>query len=569
MAYCKIVPIKAGVHLKNSLEYIQQDKKTNNKILTDSYGCTFKYAESDFELERVKAVINKGNNVAWHITQSFSPEDNITPEQAHEIGKKLMEKMYPDFQYVIATHVDKNHIHNHIIMNSVSFENHHKLHSNFKSLRELRNINDILCSENGLSVIDKNTKSQRIKLAGDIEKAIKSSGDYYDFITNMQRLGWTIKSGKELSFKNDKMERYISPKSISYEYAKDMIIYKISKNKGKSLPDLIIDTADNSEETKAKKRTVYDDKIKYRSKRQRLKAEIDSSIKKAATFEEFIEDMQRKNFKYKTGARPSFINSEFMERYFRLDKLGEEYTEQCLRYRIEHKYEYEKIKDNTVKRVISHKDKYGGLDKWAYGENTNRKLATDNWVQDNVLHGADYGYRLNYFYFIEYYNEYKNELENIQSEIVNLEKIIKECTAGIKTINEYYRLKPIIESYGNKDVNLFSEKDQAKYKSDLGKWSNVVAQMNNFKLKHGTVSIKNISALISEQQQRKNKLLIIEAERIFELQNLKNIKYNYEASYEDGGLSITNITNEEVRHRQEVNYQNSESRNINKSDLIQ
>lgn len=93
MAWTEIKPIKSSTHLENSLEYITKDEKTLNKNLIDSHKCFSnpKQAELAFENTRLRA-INKGNNIAWSIKQSFAPEDNVTPEIALEIGKECMKK---------------------------------------------------------------------------------------------------------------------------------------------------------------------------------------------------------------------------------------------------------------------------------------------------------------------------------------------------------------------------------------------------------------------------------------------------------------------------------------------
>ncbi len=157
MAYIKIVPIKdnSKTHFRKSLEYITRKDKTRDGELIDSYCCIPQYAEVQFEQVRSKEIIKKGNNAAWHLYQSFAPEDNVTPEHALEIGKELMKRFYPNFQYVIATHIDKGHIHNHILINSVDFKTFHKLHSNKKTLAQLQAVSNDISLENSLSVIDK------------------------------------------------------------------------------------------------------------------------------------------------------------------------------------------------------------------------------------------------------------------------------------------------------------------------------------------------------------------------------------------------------------------------------
>lgn len=128
MAVVKTKPIKANI--RGSLDYIGNPDKTDGKLLISSYGCGYETADLQFALELDKQTMRKGDAIARHMIQSFSPEDKLTPEQAHEIGKKWADKVLDGkYQYVISTHIDKQHIHN-IIFNAVSFVNHKKYVSN-------------------------------------------------------------------------------------------------------------------------------------------------------------------------------------------------------------------------------------------------------------------------------------------------------------------------------------------------------------------------------------------------------------------------------------------------------
>ncbi|NLD48624.1 MAG: relaxase/mobilization nuclease domain-containing protein [Clostridiaceae bacterium] len=107
----------------------------------------------------------KDDVLAYHVRQAFSPEDNITPEQAHEIGKKLVELFTKGkHEYVITTHVDKKHTHNHIIFNSTTIDCARKFNNYYNSSSTIRKISDRLCRENNLSVVEpKAQKGQHYK----------------------------------------------------------------------------------------------------------------------------------------------------------------------------------------------------------------------------------------------------------------------------------------------------------------------------------------------------------------------------------------------------------------------
>lgn len=189
MSYDEIKPIKSGTHLSNSLEYITKDIKTANKKYVDSYGCSsdFKLAAAAFESTRLNAVTNKGDNLAWAITQSFSPEDDVYPELALKIGKELMKEFYPNYQYVIATHIDREHIHNHIIMCSVNFVDYHKLTSNKYTLAKLRKVSNEISLKYGLSVITPSEKNDKVRLQNYIDNVINNSETFTDYFLDKQQ----------------------------------------------------------------------------------------------------------------------------------------------------------------------------------------------------------------------------------------------------------------------------------------------------------------------------------------------------------------------------------------------
>ena len=102
------------------ISYILDEKNDSEKVAaTSSINCKVESALLSFTRTQKKFDM-RGNRVAYHVIQSFSPNDNITPEQANEIGKRLCEELYPDFECVISTHIDRGHIHNHIAINSIN-----------------------------------------------------------------------------------------------------------------------------------------------------------------------------------------------------------------------------------------------------------------------------------------------------------------------------------------------------------------------------------------------------------------------------------------------------------------
>ncbi len=111
-------------------------------------------------METVKNIFNKKDGyTAFHFIQSFSPDDKLSYEKAHVIGLQFAE-YFKDFQVLVATHTDKQHLHNHLVINSVSFENGKKFHIGKKDLEEIKKFSNKLCEENGLSTIDLEKKNE-------------------------------------------------------------------------------------------------------------------------------------------------------------------------------------------------------------------------------------------------------------------------------------------------------------------------------------------------------------------------------------------------------------------------
>lgn len=151
MAITKIHAIKST--LGKALAYIENPDKTDGQMLVSGYNCEPQTASIDFEMTAVLAhkarnlKRKRSTNLAYHLIQSFSPEDAVTPEQAHELGKKLaFEYTGGKYEYMVATHIDKGHIHNHIMINAVSFYDYKKLRTvPYRTARQIRDISDRLC----------------------------------------------------------------------------------------------------------------------------------------------------------------------------------------------------------------------------------------------------------------------------------------------------------------------------------------------------------------------------------------------------------------------------------------
>ncbi len=213
MAVTKIHPIKST--LKKALDYIENPDKTDEKLFVSSYGCSYETADIEFQMLLDQAY-QKGNNLAHHLIQAFEPGET-TAEQAHEIGRQLADEVLQGkYPYVITTHIDKGHLHNHIIFCAVDMANQRKYISNRQSYAFIRRTSDRLCKEHGLSVVkpgkdkgktyaewdaQKKGKSWKAKLKIAIDAAIPQAKDFDSFLRLMEAQGYEVKQGKFISFR--------------------------------------------------------------------------------------------------------------------------------------------------------------------------------------------------------------------------------------------------------------------------------------------------------------------------------------------------------------------------------
>ena len=241
MAVTKIKPIKST--LKKALEYIQNPDKTDDKMLVSSFGCSYETADIEFAFTLSQA-LDKGNNLAHHLIQSFEPGE-VSFEKAHEIGKQLADAVTKgQYEYVLTTHIDKGHVHNHIIFCAVNFVDYHKYNSNKRSYYGIRNISDRLCYENGLSVItpEKGRKgksyieyqtakigtSWKGKLKEAVDLLIPQVADFEELLEKLQASGYEIKRGKYISCCAPGQERFTRLKTLGADYTEEAIRKRIA-----------------------------------------------------------------------------------------------------------------------------------------------------------------------------------------------------------------------------------------------------------------------------------------------------------------------------------------------------
>ena len=240
MAVTKTHPIKST--LKAAIDYICNPVKTDGSLLISSYGCSAETADIEFAWTRRHA-IDKGENLGRHLIQAFAPGE-VTPEEAHQIGLELAKEILGGkYEFVLTTHIDRGHIHNHVIWNAVSFTDHKHYHSNKRSYYEIRRASDRLCKEHGLSVIVpgqekgksyvehqaiRNGTSYKAKLKSTIDRLLPASTDPEDLLRRLQQEGYEIRRGKYISCRASNQERFTRLKTLGIDYTEEALAARIA-----------------------------------------------------------------------------------------------------------------------------------------------------------------------------------------------------------------------------------------------------------------------------------------------------------------------------------------------------
>lgn len=234
--------------LQRSVNYVTRNEKTESRFIY-SHECTPETVARDFNY--ILDLYNESNGTNRElkprmIYQSFSPNENITPEEAFQYGKEFAKNyLGEDYQYIVATHYDTNHIHNHIIFNDININNLRVFDSSRENtLHRMRNENDRISEKYGLHIIESvkhkhkylshkeyvaRSKGNSFKdiLENDIDEAIQLSNDFQSFLKNMEDKGYEYKQGKYLSFKSPKGKRFIRTKTLGFNYLENSIKHRI------------------------------------------------------------------------------------------------------------------------------------------------------------------------------------------------------------------------------------------------------------------------------------------------------------------------------------------------------
>lgn len=245
MSVTKIQRVKSITHTVN---YITRSDKTEQHLIT-SHNCSPELAKRNFDSVLDEYNQYKGRQRELNprmIIQSYDPDENITPEQAHEYGKEFAKNYLKDnFQYIVATHHDTDHIHNHIVFNDINYKTLEIFDSTRENtLHRMRNENDLVSEKHGLKIIEETRKKHKYlthkdyiarskgvsfkqRIENDIDSSINESSTYNNFLEDMKEKGYEIKQGKHLAFKSPNSKRFMRAKSLGFNYLENSIKHRI------------------------------------------------------------------------------------------------------------------------------------------------------------------------------------------------------------------------------------------------------------------------------------------------------------------------------------------------------
>lgn len=242
--------------LQEVLKYAVQDAKTEKQFYVTGINC---YPETACkQMSKTKLQFQKTDGIlAFHGYQSFAPGE-ATPETAHAIGVKMAQELWGDrFEVVVSTHLDKNHLHNHFVLNSVSFKDGKRYYDNKTTYSLMRQTSDRLCREYSLSVIENPQRGKskhyaewkaeqeskptwRGLIREDVDKAIDESMTFTQFIANLRRQGYEVKTGvKYMAVRPNGKERFVRLKTLGDDYTEENIKERILKNRTPKRPQVL------------------------------------------------------------------------------------------------------------------------------------------------------------------------------------------------------------------------------------------------------------------------------------------------------------------------------------------
>lgn len=337
MAYVKRHPTN---NLKKSINYITNKNKTEELLIYENLLPSSDVDEIVEMMNRTKEKFNKTGGIqGHHFIQSFNPDEKITLELAHQIGKEWSKKFIDDYEFILATHKDKEHIHNHIIINSVNTRDGKKYLKNDKELRSIRILSDEVCKTHNLSIIkpfeqekvitgsgmsygewkfQKERISWKDRIKNDIDDSIQHSTTYKEFIEEMKKKNYALRYGDQYkynSFEHFDIGKRIRGKTLGEEYTEKVIKERIL----------------NKELETEEHRLFFEEHyfLNGISNKEIVHSDIDLSILEVTTYADFIKSMENKHYELRYGDRYKYnsFRHKNMKRAVRGKTIGHDYTE--------------------------------------------------------------------------------------------------------------------------------------------------------------------------------------------------------------------------------------------------
>lgn len=399
MAYVKMKAIKATV--KKVMDYILQEEKVGEKNLVYGHEVTPEFADLEFEMTLENSKRAKGDyskvggkeNLAYHLIQSFNPKDKVSPELAHEIGKKLAEQFTKgDYEFVVSTHTDTDHLHNHIVINAYSHKTLNKLKTiPYKTIAEIKSISNQLCIENGLTPSNiqrgTNTKNRyqnktqpynkptslREQLKQMLDMIISKSKTIEDFKNNLVVHNIEFKEGKQWSFKLPHAKRFVRGDTLGEDYTPQRIKerlgeplnalneqnkQKITINDKPTLLDLFKRQKHYVKDTKTNQNINFEKRLFYQARKQQIQDVKglanqllfirQENIKSMSDFDQKIKDIWR------TGSQVKENIKQLETKYNELSTVYKELAVYQEHKEIYKKYQKIKLKFNKQKFYDKH-----------------------------------------------------------------------------------------------------------------------------------------------------------------------------------------------------------------------
>lgn len=256
MAVTSLRPRKARkgksiyICLQERIDYALDELKTGKKQFISSYQCSPETAAKEFCVTKQIYEATTGRTrkkdsdvISYAIIQSFAPDDNISAEEANRLGYKLAKEFTNgEHQFIVGTHINREHVHNHIEINSTALDCTHKFLNYWNSSKVIQEISDRLCRENGLSVIEnpkgkgqkykeweerKNGNSWKARLQATIDEVVPQSNSFDEFLTKMEQAGYQRKKGKRLAFYTAEQKKSTRTDRIGHDYSEEMLRNRI------------------------------------------------------------------------------------------------------------------------------------------------------------------------------------------------------------------------------------------------------------------------------------------------------------------------------------------------------